>query len=100
MTAWRGVDIVDEARSVQCPALVLHARGDLRVPFDQGRELAATLPDSRFVPLDSSNHLPRVDEPAWEVVLDEVDRFLVDDVRDPTRPPGSPVARVRPPDPT
>ena len=76
MATWRNVDVVEETAQVQCPVLVAHSRGDLRVPFDQGRELAAILPESRFLPLDSENHLPRVDEPAWPVFLDEMRRFL------------------------
>ena len=78
ISTWRSVDISDEVGRVRCPAIVMHSRGDLRVPFEQGRELAALLPDSRFVPLDSMNHLLRVDEPAWQRFLDELDQFLGD----------------------
>ena len=76
ISTWRNLDVSSETPNVTCPTLVMHSRGDLRVPFDQGRELAATIPDSRFVPLDSVNHLFRVDEPAWGVFLEEMLRFL------------------------
>ncbi|HET8663883.1 MAG TPA: alpha/beta fold hydrolase [Nocardioides sp.] len=70
------IDVVDLAPSVQAPTLVLHARDDRRPPFEQGRLLASLIPDSRFVALDSSNHILLGDEPAWPVFLAEVEAFL------------------------
>jgi pimeloyl-ACP methyl ester carboxylesterase/DNA-binding CsgD family transcriptional regulator len=61
---------------VSCPTLVLHPRGDLRIPFDQGRLLAAEIPGARFVPLESHNHLLLEDEPAWSRFLEELRAFL------------------------
>jgi DNA-binding NarL/FixJ family response regulator len=54
----------------------LHPRGDLRIPFDQGRLLAAEIPGARFVPLESHNHLLLEDEPAWGRFLEELRAFL------------------------
>lgn len=45
---------------VTTPALVLHRRGDRTVPIARGRELAALLPNARFVPLGGDAHLPWV----------------------------------------
>lgn len=70
------IDVTQEARQVRAPTLVLHARRDHRPPFAQGRLLASLIPDSRFVPLDSENHILLEDEPAWSVFLAEVERFL------------------------
>jgi pimeloyl-ACP methyl ester carboxylesterase len=61
---------------VACPTLVIHSRGDTRVPQSQARELATLIPDSRLVMLNSRSHILTADEPAWPVFLDEVDRFL------------------------
>jgi pimeloyl-ACP methyl ester carboxylesterase/DNA-binding CsgD family transcriptional regulator len=47
---------------VDTPALVLHRRGDRTVPLARGRELAALLPNARFVPLSGDSHLPWVDD--------------------------------------
>lgn len=58
------------------PALVLHASGDLRIPFAVGRHLAALIPTARFVPLKSNNHILLAHEPAWSQFLEEIDRFL------------------------
>ena len=70
------VDIVDVAPHVTVPALVLHARDDHRPPLEQGRLLASLLPNSRFVVLESSNHILLEDEPAWRRFLAEVTAFL------------------------
>jgi DNA-binding SARP family transcriptional activator/pimeloyl-ACP methyl ester carboxylesterase len=70
------VDIVDTAPKVKAPTLVLHARDDRRPPLEQGRLLASLIPNSRFVVLESSNHILLADEPAWSVFLTEVEDFL------------------------
>ena len=70
------IDVTDLAPRVQAPTLVLHARDDRRPPFAQGRLIASLIPDSRFVALDSSNHILLGDEPAWARFLTEVEAFL------------------------
>jgi pimeloyl-ACP methyl ester carboxylesterase/DNA-binding CsgD family transcriptional regulator len=47
---------------VTMPALVLHRRGDRTVPISRGRELAALLPNARFVTLSGDSHLPWMDD--------------------------------------
>ena len=47
---------------VTTPTLVLHRRGDRAVPMRHGRELAALLPNARFVPLGGDSLLPWMDE--------------------------------------
>lgn len=76
MEASSMIDVTDLARRVTCPTLVLHARGDVRVPFEEGRVLAALIPGARFVPLDSCNHILLESEPAWARFLEEVNAFL------------------------
>ena len=58
------------------PALLLHAREDAAIPFTAGRELAALMPDARFVPLLSKNHILLESDPAWPRFLHEVRQFL------------------------
>lgn len=70
------IDIRALLPSVRAPALVLHARRDTRVPFNAGRELAAGLPDARFVALETSNHLMPDNDPAWPRFVAELDAFL------------------------
>ncbi len=61
---------------VKVPTLVLHARNDAAVPFDQGKALAAGIPGARFVSLDSANHILLGDEPAFADFLREVRTFI------------------------
>lgn len=42
--------------------LVIHRQGDRAVPFEQGRELAAAIPDARLLALDGRIHLPYLGE--------------------------------------
>ncbi len=77
LRAWFGADLSAVAPKVAAPTLVLHARGDLRVPFEEGRLLAATIPGARFVPLDSRNHIPLVQEPAWHQLTAELEAIAL-----------------------
>jgi len=62
--------------SVSVPTIVFHSDGDRAVSSDEGRILAAEIPNARFVPLSSANHLLLADEPAWAVFVEELSRFL------------------------
>jgi pimeloyl-ACP methyl ester carboxylesterase len=73
------IDVTDVISQVRAPTLVLHAIGDAVVSFDWGRKLAALIPGSRFVQLESQNHILLEHEPAWTRFADEVRRFLADD---------------------
>jgi pimeloyl-ACP methyl ester carboxylesterase/DNA-binding CsgD family transcriptional regulator len=70
------VDVTETARRIRCPVLVVHPERDAVVPIEEGRMLAGLIPDCRFVLLDSENHMPLADEPAWPRLLAEVRRFL------------------------
>jgi len=76
LEAFHDVDVTALARELRVPTLVLHARGDARVPFDEGRQLAALVPGARFVPLQSDNHVLLAGEPAWPGFLAELRGFL------------------------
>lgn len=70
------IDVTALLPRVTAPTLVLHARGDLRCPLDEGRVIAAGIPGSRFVMLESNNHILLAHEPAWSTFLLEVRTFL------------------------
>lgn len=72
------IDVRELAAQIRTPTLVLHARGDLRIPVQEGRLLASLIPGARFVPLDSKNHILLESEPAWERFLFELENFLGD----------------------
>jgi pimeloyl-ACP methyl ester carboxylesterase/DNA-binding CsgD family transcriptional regulator len=72
-------DVKDLAPRVSCPTLAFHSRGDQLVLLEQGRKLAALIPGARFVPLDSKNHVPFREEPAWQVLVAALRSFLDED---------------------
>lgn len=74
--AFYQIDVTDRAPEVSVPTLVLHSRQDAAIPFEEGRLLAGLIPDARFVPLDSRNHILTEAEPAWKRFLDELHEFL------------------------
>jgi pimeloyl-ACP methyl ester carboxylesterase/DNA-binding CsgD family transcriptional regulator len=76
MQAFDQIDVTAVAPDVHCPSLVLHARGDERVPFEEGRRVAGLIPGAQFVPLESGNHLLLEEEPAWRQWLERVRAFL------------------------
>jgi pimeloyl-ACP methyl ester carboxylesterase/DNA-binding CsgD family transcriptional regulator len=69
-------DVREVARKVKCPVLILHPERDAVVPIEQGRLLASLIRDARFVQIDSQNHMPLADEPAWSRIVDEIAAFL------------------------
>lgn len=72
----QSIDVGDLAPQVRVPTLVLHAREDARVPFEEGRLFATLIPDAQFVPLESRNHVLLESEPAWRHFTRETQAFL------------------------
>lgn len=70
------VDVREAASRVKCPTLVVNPERDALVPLEEGRKLAALIPGSRFATLDTNNHMPLPEEPAWPRLLGEIERFL------------------------
>lgn len=70
------IDASDVMRQVRCPTLVMHARDDARIPFEEGRRVASLIPGARFVALESRNHVLVPDEPAFAAFHDELRRFV------------------------
>ena len=75
-SAFFQIDVTDCAPRVRAPTLVLHARDDAVIPFEEGRVLSSLIPDARLVPLEGRNHVIQEDEPAWPIFLAEVRNFL------------------------
>lgn len=72
------VDVRQAARRIKCPVLIVHPERDKVVPLEEGRLLASLIPNCRFVQLDSENHMPLPDEPAWPRLLGELRKFLAE----------------------
>jgi pimeloyl-ACP methyl ester carboxylesterase len=69
-------DIRDLFPKVTVPTLVMHMRGDLMQPFDEGRRLAAGIAGARFVALEGRNHALLPGTPAAVRFLEELELFL------------------------
>lgn len=69
------IDVMELLPKVKVPTLIIHARHDHVSPYEQGRLLAATIPGARLVTLESENHVPVPDDPAWEKLLHEIESF-------------------------
>jgi pimeloyl-ACP methyl ester carboxylesterase len=80
------VDVSEIAPSVTTPTLVLHARGDEMVPYDEGRLVAGLIPGARLVPLESRNHILLPDEEASGLLFEEIDSFTEASARSPDTP--------------
>ena len=74
--AFNAFDIRNVAVDIGAPTLVFHGRRDAMVPFEAGRQLASLIPNARFVPLETNNHILLPNEDAWQTFCRELDRFL------------------------
>lgn len=74
--AFHAFDVRAAAPRVRAPTLVFHVRGDAMVPFEAGRQLAAAIPNARFLPLEGNNHILRADEPAWPAFTSALNEFV------------------------
>jgi len=76
VAAFNQIDASPHLPEIACPTLVLHGRGDMRVPFDEGVFIASSIPDARFMPLETTSHVPLPGEPSFERVMEEIGAFL------------------------
>ena len=51
------IDVRSILPTVQVPTLVLHRRGDIQVPIELGRDLAARIPKAKFIEYAGDDHL-------------------------------------------
>jgi pimeloyl-ACP methyl ester carboxylesterase len=68
------IDVRAILPTIHVPTLVLHRRGDRAVNRGAGKELAAQIPDARYVELPGIDHLPWAGDS--EAVLGEIEEFL------------------------
>ena len=61
---------------VTTPTLVIHCDRDQAIPAENGRRIAAAIPNARYVSLPGTNHLMLEEEPAWAKFLEELGLFL------------------------
>ena len=74
--AFDSFDVSTLLPKISVKTLVMHAINDGVQPLDQGRELAANIPNSEFVLLNSNNHVILPEEPAWDQLFGELEHFV------------------------
>ncbi|HYM16994.1 MAG TPA: alpha/beta hydrolase, partial [Micropepsaceae bacterium] len=72
------LDVTALLPRVTASTLVMHRRGDLMVPIEEARELAAGIPNARMIVLQGRNHVFFEHEPEAERFFEEIDLFLGD----------------------
>ena len=70
-------DVSDLLEKVAVPTLVIHANDDGVQPLEQGLELASRIADAEFLLLESRNHVIVPEEPAWPVLFEGIERFVL-----------------------
>jgi class 3 adenylate cyclase len=76
MAAVYRLDVADLLPSVSVPTIVIHRQKDRAMPFRQGMELAASIPNARFVSFGGSIHAPWMGD--TDSVLRAISEFLGD----------------------
>ena len=76
VTSFSAIDASSYLPSIACPTLVLHTRGDMCAPFDEGLFLASSIPGARLVPLETRSHVPTPGEPSFDRVIEEIEAFV------------------------
>ena len=61
---------------VQCPTLIVHGRKDAVHPLSEAKKLAAGIPNSELLILETANHIPVHGHATWNVYLEALCRFL------------------------
>jgi class 3 adenylate cyclase len=68
------IDVRDLLGTITVPTLVLHRSDDRDAMVEEGRWIAAQIPDAQFRELAGADHLPWVGD--QDLVLDEIETFL------------------------
>jgi len=70
------MDVLDIARQIDIPTLVLHIEGDQVVPIEEGQLLARVIPGAQFVKLPGNSHVALESEPCFNIFFEEVRPFI------------------------
>jgi pimeloyl-ACP methyl ester carboxylesterase len=69
------IDVSAVLPTIHVPTLVIHRKDDVAVNVEGGRELAALIPNARYLELSGSDHIPFVGDSPGEIA-DAVNEFL------------------------
>lgn len=76
LSAFGDIDVRHQLAQLKVPTLVIHSRGDQRIPLQTGLDMAATIPNAEFVGLESDNHLLLGRESASIEFVNAIREFL------------------------
>jgi pimeloyl-ACP methyl ester carboxylesterase len=68
------IDVRNVLPAIRVPTLILHRTGDLDANIEEGRYIAARIPEATFLELPGPDHLPWVGDQGE--VVDEIEGFL------------------------
>jgi pimeloyl-ACP methyl ester carboxylesterase len=68
------IDVSSILPAVRVPTLVLHRQGDVQVPIELGRELAACIADAKFIEYPGSDHIITTGD--VDEVLGDIEEFI------------------------
>jgi pimeloyl-ACP methyl ester carboxylesterase len=68
------IDLSSILPAVRVPTLVLHNQGDVQVPVEHGRELAACIPDAKMIEYPGVDHIFTTGD--VEAVLGDIEEFI------------------------
>lgn len=70
----REIDVRHILPAIRVPTLIIHRRDDVRVRALAGRELAAGIPNARYVELAGNDHIPWVQDQG--LIVEEIRQFI------------------------
>lgn len=76
LSTFAEIDVRDRLPRINVPTLVMHCSNDAVVPFKAGKDLAAAIPDARFIMLEGRNHIIQATDTGWARFCDEIERFI------------------------
>jgi pimeloyl-ACP methyl ester carboxylesterase len=62
--------------TIRVPTLIIHRVGDQVLPVENGRYLAANVPNAKYVELPGENHIPLYEPEIVDRIVGEVEEFL------------------------
>ena len=90
------IDVRHELSKIRAETLICHSKQDGNAPLSAGRAVADGIKGSRFVELNSPNHVLLEHEPAWPVFVRELRAFLAANPVSPMRARLPSLARLAP----
>jgi pimeloyl-ACP methyl ester carboxylesterase/DNA-binding CsgD family transcriptional regulator len=90
--AFGQIDVTSAAPQIAVPTLVLHLDNDQVCAFSRGREVAAAIPEARFVQLHGRNHILQPRDEAWPEFFSQLERFIGAEAVEERGPSGQPLS--------